>query len=358
MFKSAIIIFVVSLLMGTTLFGNIIEKNFDNKTINSVLIDCPASTHIVLGNENSIMINGDKAALSNVYTDVKNKTLRVIGNSKGSSSSYQKVTVSITVKELSRLENLSSGKLHVSSAKKLNDLEILNKGTASINIDSLHCDKLKLELKGESEFASAGSITASEVQIDLDSKTKLSLHYIEAGNIILNDNSKKNIELNTVVADKELKLKISSFGGVNIERLAVKNLTVNSDRMGYFKANVINKFESENINLSLKSAGVIFLNGINAKKLNVDIGSSGDLKINGEVDKQYIKMRGSGSLYAHELKSKDLDIVNYDVGNAYVYATNKAKIKIRGCGDIYLYGNPTKTKDLRGCLGKLKKIVD
>jgi hypothetical protein len=349
------IISVAALLVGTTIFGSSIEKNYNGKTINSIFIDCPASTHIVLGNENSIMI---KAPLNKIYTDVKNKTLRVIGNSKGSRSSYLKVTVLITVKELSRLENISSGKLHVSSAKKLNDLEILNKGTASINIDSLHCDKLKLELKGESEFVSAGSITANEVQVDLDSKTKLNMNYIEAGKIILNDNSKKNIELNTVVADKELKLKISSFGGVKIEQLAPKNLTVNSDRMGYFKANIINKYESENINLNLKSAGVIFLNGIHAKTLNVDIGSSGDLKINGEVDKQFIRMKGSGSFYAHRLKSKNLDIANYDVGNAYVYATNKAKIKIRGCGDIYLYGNPAKTKDLRGCLGKLKKIVD
>jgi hypothetical protein len=358
MFKFTKIIFVAALLVGTTVFGSSIEKNYNDKTINSIFIDCPARTYVILGKENSLMINGEKAALSRIRTDIKNKTLRIIGNTKDYKFNYEKITVAITLKDFNKIENISSGMVQISSAKKLNNVEIINKGTSTINVNSLQCNNLKLSVKGESEIVSTGRIVANDVKVDLDSETRLNLYSIEAQNIILNDNSKYNIEFNKVVAAKALNLKISSFGGVKIKQLATKNLTVNSDRMGYFYADIINKFQSDNINLSLKSAGIIFLNGINAKNLNVDIGSSGDLKVTGEVNKQFIRMKGSGSFYAHRLKSKNLDIVNYDVGNAYVYATNKAKIKIRGCGDIYLYGNPAKTKDLRGCLGKLKKIVD
>ena len=351
------IIYAITLLIATTVLGNSIEKNLNDKIINSVFIDCPATTYVILGKENSITINGDKATLSKIYTDIKNKTLRIIGNIKDYKFDYEKITVAITLKDLSKIENISSGTVQLSSTKKLNDIEILNKGTSTIDIHSLQCNKLKLSLEGESRIISTERVDAKNINVKLDGEAMLNFYYLDALNIIINDNSKCNIEFNKVVADKNLNLKISSFGGINIKQLAAKNITVNSDRMGYLKADIINKFQSENINLSLKSAGIVFLNGIRAKKLNVDMASSGDLKITGDVEKQHIKMKGSGTFYAHKLKSENLDIANYDVGTAYVYATDKAKIKIRGCGDIYLYGNPIKLKDIKGW-GKLKKIVD
>jgi hypothetical protein len=79
---------------------------------------------------------------------------------------------------------------------------------------------------------------------------------------------------------------------------------------------------------------------VNAKNIDIDISSSGDITLKGETDMLRADLSSAGDLNAYELRSKEADISVSSAGDADVYVTDRITARASSAGDVNYKGDP------------------
>jgi len=146
----------------------------------------------------------------------------------------------------------------------------------------------------------------------------------------------------TVMATKE----------VNIY-LTVKDLnSVDIYGSGTVKAANI---QTNKLNVSISGSGNAYINNLKADQLTAKISGSGSIEVSGKVQKQDIKIDGSGEYLAKTLESTDAVIVISGSGDATLNVTEKLNITIEGSGKVSYTGNPQLKQNISGS-GTVNKL--
>lgn len=93
--------------------------------------------------------------------------------------------------------------------------------------------------------------------------------------------------------------------------------------------------------LEIAGSGSIKGDGIETDQLEVSVGGSGNVELEGTATRQTIDIAGSGRYKGGDLRSETADVSIAGSGKATVWATDGLDVSIAGSGTVEYYGSPT-----------------
>jgi hypothetical protein len=96
--------------------------------------------------------------------------------------------------------------------------------------------------------------------------------------------------------------------------------------------------------VSVSGSGDIHVTGLKAGEMEAGVTGSGDVTLNGVVDRLRAHITGSGDLRAGELGAKDVRVTVTGSGDATVHATEELDASVTGSGDVRYSGNPPQVR--------------
>ena len=94
-----------------------------------------------------------------------------------------------------------------------------------------------------------------------------------------------------------------------------------------------------------------------AKQLSAHISGSGAIEVTGEVDRQDIRISGSGSYRAPELRCSQAESKISGSGHATLLVKDALSAHISGSGGVEYYGSPQVTRQVSGS-GQVRQLGD
>ena len=110
----------------------------------------------------------------------------------------------------------------------------------------------------------------------------------------------------------------------------------------------VEKFQANNLELSISGAGTVNLSDMTAKALTVNLSGAGNITASGKVDSLNMDISGFGSFQGGDLASQSADITISGAGNATVWARSSLNVNISGTGSVNYYGSPNVTREVSG----------
>jgi len=113
---------------------------------------------------------------------------------------------------------------------------------------------------------------------------------------------------------------------------------------------------ARDLSLKISGSGNLNLQHVEAENIQAKISGSGGLNIaTGSARSEVLETSGSGSMNLLNLQAEQVDIKISGSGNTRVFVTDYLKAKISGSGNIYYKGSPVIDVDISGS-GSLKRI--
>jgi len=97
-------------------------------------------------------------------------------------------------------------------------------------------------------------------------------------------------------------------------------------------------FNCKDLDIGISSAGDLLLE-VFADRIKLDISSSGDAKLSGEVNDFDASLSSAGNLEAYDLIAGRVKVSVSSAGNAKVYATEELNMSTSSAGNIYYRGD-------------------
>lgn len=129
----------------------------------------------------------------------------------------------------------------------------------------------------------------------------------------------------------------------------LKSLEIN----GSGQATIKNKFQCENLNLSISGSGDIIGSLETRDKLNASIAGSGSIRLSGSASEASLEIAGSGEIHAFDFPTTKSSISISGSGDAELFAIETLEVSISGSGDVNYKGNPKISSSISGS-GELK----
>lgn len=98
------------------------------------------------------------------------------------------------------------------------------------------------------------------------------------------------------------------------------------------------------VSADLSGSGDLSVSAISSDEFTLNLKGSGDVSLEGTVDKLEIALKGSGDVEAGKLVSRDLTVDLAGSGDVRAHATEKVSVNLRGSGDVVVTGSP---RDMR-----------
>ena len=111
---------------------------------------------------------------------------------------------------------------------------------------------------------------------------------------------------------------------------------------------------SDKLEVEVSSAGDAKLE-IEVEELEVRVASAGDLSIAGKAKEQYVKVSSSGDYDGYDLESEFAEVDASSSGDARVNVSDKLEADASSSGSIYYRGNPTKVYADSSSGGRVRK---
>jgi autotransporter translocation and assembly factor TamB len=96
--------------------------------------------------------------------------------------------------------------------------------------------------------------------------------------------------------------------------------------------------------VSVSGSGDIHVTGLKAGEMDAGVTGSGDVTLNGAVDRLSAKITGSGDLRGGDLDAKHVRVTVTGSGNATIRATEELDASVTGSGDVRYSGNPPQVR--------------
>lgn len=142
------------------------------------------------------------------------------------------------------------------------------------------------------------------------------------------------------ISDKRLALKVAGSGHIKTSTLHLEE-TLQCDVAGSGHIEVDEGNAAKAALFDIAGSGKIRANPIKSKEVVARISGSGDIDLQGTVQKANLQTTGSGEIHAHELKAESVYAKVTGSGDIDCYATEELTTKVTGSGNITYSGNPS-----------------
>ena len=112
--------------------------------------------------------------------------------------------------------------------------------------------------------------------------------------------------------------------------------------------------QADALALAVSGSGRLLVPALTASSLETAVSGSGDVRVAGRCPRQEVRISGSGSVQAHELKTETSTVRISGSGGAHVFASQAADARISGSGTVFVAGGGT-TSSTRTGSGRLVK---
>mgnify|MGYP002777314149 CR=1 FL=1 len=136
-----------------------------------------------------------------------------------------------------------------------------------------------------------------------------------------------------------ISLKKNSFSGGKITIYYVNNLESISLN-GSAEVRGMDLMDPENLEVSVRGSGDIFLNALKVKQLSASVAGSGDIKLKGSSEQADFSVAGSGDINAFDFETVNANISIAGSGDVTANVTGNINVTIAGSGDVIYKGNP------------------
>jgi hypothetical protein len=104
----------------------------------------------------------------------------------------------------------------------------------------------------------------------------------------------------------------------------------------------------EEIHFLLAGSGNITVDDIQAEIVRTELPGSGNIRVSGAVDRQEVRLMGSGDYDSQDLVSAEADISIAGSGDVTVTVSDRLDINIAGSGTVRYYGDPLISQNIFG----------
>jgi hypothetical protein len=118
---------------------------------------------------------------------------------------------------------------------------------------------------------------------------------------------------------------------------------------------LVDKMETDHLDVSISGAGTITLSGLTAQALTIHLSGAGNITASGSVNSLDMDISGFGSFQGSDLASQSADIVISGAGSATTWAKSSLNANISGTGSVKYYGAPSVTRNISG-LGSVNNL--
>jgi len=119
----------------------------------------------------------------------------------------------------------------------------------------------------------------------------------------------------------------------------------------------VDGLESNELRLSISGAGEVTLSGLEVGRLDVSLSGAGTINADGRANDVNISISGLGSFNGESLSSQVADIEISGAGSASLRVEKELTARVSGAGSINYYGDPTVEKHVSGA-GAINKAGD
>lgn len=105
---------------------------------------------------------------------------------------------------------------------------------------------------------------------------------------------------------------------------------------------------TDDMAFSLTGSGDLRIDSFSARKIDVNVAGSSDVRLTGTVARQDVQIAGSGDYHAKNLRSDDTTISIAGSGDASIWAAKSLSISVAGSGDVEYFGRPKVTQSVAG----------
>ena len=191
---------------------------------NRVSIETFGEVLISQGNEESLTIEAPRDYLRYITTEVTDGTLYIKTRRGFVGGPVQRVTYSLTVKDLNEISFSGAGSIKVFSLET-NDFKVDLSGAGSIEIDNLKADNLFINLSSAGAVVAAGTVKTQDVNLS-------GLGSYEGGDL-RSDDAKVNLSgAGSAVVWAESKLDVNVSGVGSVEYFGGPKVTQNISGLG------------------------------------------------------------------------------------------------------------------------------
>ncbi|MBS1517628.1 MAG: DUF2807 domain-containing protein [Bacteroidetes bacterium] len=188
--------------------GNVSEENRTLSSFDEIESDGVMNVFLKQGGTESVTIKGDKNILPYIETKVTDRRL-VISVKKGITlKDSHKLSVYVTLKDLTALRNNGVGNLRSENKLDLNDLKIINNGVGNIDLE-FDCNRLDLEINSVGNNTFSGN--ADIVDILHNGVGNLNAFDLTADKLKIVSNSVGNAD---VRSEREIDITLNGTGNV------------------------------------------------------------------------------------------------------------------------------------------------
>lgn len=145
--------------------------------------------------------------------------------------------------------------------------------------------------------------------------------------------------INTIT-DRRLALKMAGSGSIKASTLHLEEyLQCDVAGSGHIEVGEGNVGKAASFDIA--GSGEISANLLKAKEVVARISGSGDIDLQGTVQKANLQTTGSGEIHANELKAENVYAKITGSGDIDCYVTEELTTKVTGSGEISYSGNPS-----------------
>jgi hypothetical protein len=188
------------------------------------------------------------------------------------------------------------------------------------------------------------------------------------GTLVIEQGSSESLEitaddnileyLTSDVSGSTLNLGVRDFVSIDpktdiIYHLSVKNLKkIETSGLGIVE---IDSIDTNDLEIEISGSGNFTIKELIAESLDIEVSGMGNIDIAGSVDKQRIRLSGTGKYNAGNLKSSYTKIDISGSGEAEVWVEDELEVDLSGVGSLVYFGSPVISTDMSGA-GTLKSL--
>jgi hypothetical protein len=159
-------IFALTLTTGYSIGQEVNRETRNISGFTKVNLGISGDLYITIGSEFKVFLEGNKSQLEEIETEVSGSKL-VIKNENWHTHGHNKVTVYITMPQLTGLGVSGSGKAEIRDAIKGDDLELSVSGSGRIETADLAIGKLNVSISGSGDVSVGGKGDAKSADVSI-----------------------------------------------------------------------------------------------------------------------------------------------------------------------------------------------
>lgn len=199
--------------------GQIVKESRDLPSFEGVSLAFSGNVYITQGSPQRVEIEADQKTMEVIETRIEDNVL-VLKYKNGQWRDLGKVTVYITMPDISSLSIAGSGDMICSNPVQAHEIELSVSGSGSLNMDHLAFHEIDAAITGSGNISLRGNGDPGELDVRITGSGSLNAGELSVGEAVINITGSGSA---TVFVVKELETNITGSGNVNYKGTPIIN---------------------------------------------------------------------------------------------------------------------------------------